>query len=45
VAVRQGLPILAEEHEIIASQIERIGEDAVHTTLAAGEAEGLRAPR
>ena len=45
VALRAGLPIIGEEREVIAAQIERIGEDAVHTTLAAAEVDGLQAPR
>ncbi len=45
VAVRHGLPLVGEEREVIAAQIERITEDAVHTTLARAEMEGLPAPR
>ncbi len=45
VAVHHGLPILGADHEIVAARIERIGEDSIHTSLAASELEGLRAPR
>jgi hypothetical protein len=45
VALRHGLPMLGEEREIVAAQIERIDEDTLHTTLAASEVESLHAPR
>ncbi|HSP65256.1 MAG TPA: PRC-barrel domain-containing protein [Candidatus Deferrimicrobium sp.] len=45
VAVRHGLPIVGAEREIVAAQISRIDEDAVHTTLTAPEVEALHAPR
>jgi PRC-barrel domain len=45
VALRVGLPIIGEEREVIAAQIERIGENSVHTTLAAAEVEDLQPPR
>ena len=45
IAVRHGLPIIGEEREVVAAQIDRIEVDVVHTTLAATEVEGLRAPR
>ena len=45
VALRHGLPIIGEELEIVAAQIDRIDEDTIHTTLAAAEVEGLHAPR
>jgi hypothetical protein len=38
------LRLAGEEREVVASQIERISEDAVHTTLAAAELESLAAP-
>ncbi len=41
VALRHG----RDEHEVLAAQIDRIGEDTLHTTLAASEVDGLRAPR
>jgi hypothetical protein len=45
IALRHGLRIIGEEREVVAAQIDRIDEDAVHTTLAAAEVDGLRAPR
>ncbi len=45
IAIRHGLPIIGEEREVVAAQIDRISEDAVHTTLAASEVEGLQPPR
>jgi hypothetical protein len=45
VALRRGLPLVGEEREVVAAQIERITEDAVHTTLSAADVEGLPAPR
>jgi hypothetical protein len=45
VAVRRGLPLIGEEHEVVAAQIERIDQDAVHTSLSAADVDGLRAPR
>ena len=45
VAVRHGLPLLGEEREVVAAQIARIDENAVHTTLAAPEVEALPPPR
>jgi 3-isopropylmalate dehydratase small subunit len=45
VAMRAGLPVISEEHEVVAAQIERIDDDAIHTTLSAAEVDGLQAPR
>ncbi|MBJ7593895.1 MAG: hypothetical protein JF886_03385 [Candidatus Dormibacteraeota bacterium] len=45
VAVRRGLPLVGEEHEVVAAQIAHIDEDAVHTSLATSEVDALPAPR
>jgi hypothetical protein len=45
IALHHGLPIIGEEREVVAAQIDRIGVDTVHTTVAAGEVDGLHAPR
>lgn len=45
VALRPGLPVIGEEREVLAAQIERIGEEEIHTSLAASEVDGLQPPR
>ncbi len=45
IALRHGLPIIGEERELLASQIVRITEDAVYTSLSAEEIDGLQHPR
>ncbi|MDQ6846295.1 MAG: PRC-barrel domain-containing protein [Candidatus Dormibacteraeota bacterium] len=45
VAVRRGLPLVGEDYEVVAAQIARIDEDALHTTLATSEVDALPAPR
>ncbi len=45
IALRRGLPIVGEEREVLAARIDRITEDAVHTTLDVAEIEMLPAAR
>ena len=41
IAVRRGLPVVGEEREVLAAQIDRIAEDTVFTSVAAGAVNGL----
>jgi hypothetical protein len=45
IALRHGMPLIGEEREVLASQIDRIGEAELHTTLSAGQVDGLQHPR
>ena len=43
ITVREGLPVVGEEREVLAGDIERITEGAVHTSLPPSESGAHRA--
>jgi hypothetical protein len=45
IALRHGVSGLGEEREVVAARIDRITEDAVHTSLDPAEVEGLAPAR